>query len=105
MSVENVSSTTPENVLFALPMIEARCGETPVTVIAIVKRYHRRALVILARYTPSIERIFAVDYEPDVTLAPPSPDRTEREARYLASLSAEGADLLRRDGNGWCRSI
>jgi len=102
--VENRSSTTPENVLFALPLIEARCGSMPTTVIAIVKRYHRRALVTLARYTPTIERIFAVDYEPDTGLAPPSPDRPEREARHLESLLAEGVDLLIADGHGWRRS-
>jgi hypothetical protein len=53
---------------------------------------------------PSVERIYAVTYEPDVALAPPSPDRTEREAAYLKSLAAEGVDLLVADGNGWRRS-
>jgi uncharacterized SAM-binding protein YcdF (DUF218 family) len=102
--VENRSTNTPENVLFALPLIEARCAEPPVTVIAVVKRFHRRALITLARFVPSVERIYAVVYEPDVAIAPPSSDRTERELAHLESLAAECVDLLVADGNGWCRT-
>jgi uncharacterized SAM-binding protein YcdF (DUF218 family) len=102
--VENRSTNTPENVLFALPMIGARCDRAPETVIAVVKRFHRRALITLARLMPSIERIYAVDYEPDVALAPPNPDRTQRETTHLQALAAEGVDLLVADGNGWRRS-
>jgi hypothetical protein len=102
--VERHSSTTPENVQYALPLIEERCGELPKTVIAVVKRFHRRALIVMARYMPTVERIYAVDYEPDVTLAPPSPDRTEREAVYFESMASEGVDLLVADGNGWRRT-
>ena len=98
--VENRSTNTPENVMFAVPLIEARCERPPATVIAVVKRFHRRALITLARYMPSVERIYAVDYEPDLALAPPSPDRTQREAKHLQSLAAEGGDLLIADGNG-----
>lgn len=103
--VENRSSTTPENVLFSLPLIEERCGRPPVTVIAVVKRFHRRALMILARYVPTVERIYAVDYESDISLAPPSPDRTERETAHLAAMAAEGVDLLVADGAGWRRTL
>lgn len=101
--VENQSSNTPENVLFSIPLIEASCGRLPTTVIAVVKRFHRRALVTLARYMSSVERIYAVDYEPDLSLAPPSPDRRHREAVYLATMAAEGIDLLVADGDGWRR--
>lgn len=102
--VENRSSTTPENVQYALPLIEERCGALPATVIAVVKRFHRRALITLAQYIPTVERIYAVDYEPDVSLAPPSPDRTQREAAYFESMASEGVDLLVADGNGWRRT-
>lgn len=102
--VERRSSTTPENVQYALPLIEERCGELPTTVIAVVKRFHRRALITLAQSVPTIERIYAVDYEPDVSLAPPSADRREREAAYFESMAAEGIDLLVADGNGWRRA-
>jgi uncharacterized SAM-binding protein YcdF (DUF218 family) len=60
---ENQSSNTKKNVLFAVPLIEERQPRPP-SVIAVVKRSHRRALITLARYAPSIERIYAVDYEP-----------------------------------------
>lgn len=102
--VENRSANTPENVLFAVPLIEALCERPPATVIAVVKRFHRRGLITLARYIPSVERIYAVDYEPDVALAPPSPDRTQRETKHFESLAAEGVDLLIADGNGWRRT-
>lgn len=102
--VENESSNTSENVLFALPLIEQRCGTVPTTVIAVVKRFHRRALVTLARHVPTLERIYAVDYEPDAALAPPSPDRIQREVAHFASMTAEGIDLLVANGDGWRRT-
>ncbi len=34
------------------------------TVIAVVKWFHRRALVTLAHHAPSVERLFAAAYEP-----------------------------------------
>jgi hypothetical protein len=102
--VESQSSTTPENVLFAIPLIEERCQQLPTTVIAVVKRFHRRALITLARYVPSVERLYAADYEPDATLAPPSPDRGQREALHFESMAAEGIDLLVADGHGWRRT-
>lgn len=97
--VENRSCTTPENVLFSIPLIEERCPQPPATVIAVVKRFHRRALITLARYMPSVERIYAVDYEPE-----PSPGRMEREAQHFESMAAEGVDLLVVDGHGWRRT-
>ena len=97
--VENRSCTTPENVLFSIPLIEERCPQPPATVIAIVKRFHRRALITLARYLPSVERIYAVDYE-----AEPSAGRLEREAQHFESMAAEGVDHLVADGDGWRRA-
>lgn len=96
--LENRSSSTAENVLFALPLIEQRCPK-PRSVIAVVKRNHRRALVTLARHTPSLQRIYAVDYAPVA-----SPDRTDKELRYMRDLRAAGFDLLIADGSGWRRS-
>lgn len=96
--VENQSSNTQENVLFALPLIAQR-HPNPRTVIAVVKRNHRRALVLLARHVPSLEQIFAVDYEVEAR-----PGRVEKERRYLRELAAGGADLLVVSGHGWRRS-
>ena len=96
--LENRSSSTEENVLFALPLIEQRCP-SPRSVIAVVKRNHRRALVTLARHAPSLDRIYVTDYAPAA-----SPDRTDKELRHMRDLSAAGFDLLIADGTGWRRS-
>lgn len=60
---ESKSLNTTENVTFALPLIEEAIG-MPRSVIAVVKWYHRRALVTLGQHWPSVERIYAADYEP-----------------------------------------
>jgi len=97
--VEDRSTTTTENVRFALPLIEARIG-APSSVITVVKRHHRRALITFARCAPTIERFFVADYQP----AAVTRDRLEREVRYIRELIAQGVDPLVADGNGWCRS-
>jgi len=96
--VEHRSTSTHENVVFALPLIEGRHLQ-PRTVIAVVKRHHRRALITLARHVPSIERIYAVDYDGGVTAA-----RADKEHRYVRSLIADGYDPLVADGHGWRRT-
>jgi hypothetical protein len=64
-----------------------------------VKRSHRRALVTLARHAPSIERIYAVDYDTNA-----SAERIDKEHRYMCELVGVGVDPLVADGNGWRRS-
>lgn len=97
--LENQSSNTQENVLFAVPLIEER-QPRPQSVIAVVKRSHRRALITLARYAPSIERIYAVDYDTEV-----SAERVSKEQRYMYELVGAGVDPLVADGKGWRRGF
>jgi uncharacterized SAM-binding protein YcdF (DUF218 family) len=96
--VENRSSYTHENIHFALPLILER-QPSPRRVIAVVKQNHRRALVLLAGHVPTVERIYSATYP-----APATPDRTERELRYLRELTAAGVDPLVADGDGWRRT-
>lgn len=110
---ETESSTTTENVTFALPLIQDRIG-APRSAIAVVKWYHRRALVSLARLAPSLERIYAADYEPfntdrRISLARSNwrescPRSVERERTYMTELAAEGVDVLTRTKQGWVRT-
>jgi len=84
------------------------------SVIAVVKWYHRRALVTLARHAPSIERIYAADYEPfntDRRIAlsrsnwrDSCPRSVERERQYMDDFVAAGVDVLARTGAGWVRT-
>ena len=96
--VENRSSNTYENVLFALPLIEQR-RPNPRSAIAVVKRSHRRALITLAHHAPSIGRIYAVDYDIDVGAA-----RIAKQRRHVRELVGAGVDPLVADGQGWRRS-
>lgn len=110
---ETKSLSTTENVTLALPLIEQRIG-SPRSVIAVVKWYHRRALVTLARHAPSIERIYAADYEPfntDRRIAlsrsnwrDSCPRSVERERQYMDDFVAAGVDVLARTGAGWVRT-
>jgi uncharacterized SAM-binding protein YcdF (DUF218 family) len=111
--VESRSGSTYENVTLALPLIQERVGE-PRAVVAVVKWFHRRALLTLAHHIPSIERIYAAAYEPydpvtgrrllRSTWERTSPLSVHRETEYMRSLLAEGFDPLVRDGSGWVRS-
>ena len=96
--VENRSSNTYENVLFALPLIEER-RPNPRSVIAVVKSSHRRALITLAHYAPSIGRIYAVAYEVEV-----GAERIAKEHRHVRELVGAGVDPLVADGQGWSRT-
>lgn len=77
--VENRSTHTLENILFAVPLINQRIPN-PRIVTAVVKRSHRRALVLLARHMPTIERIYAVDYQAGM-----AHHRLEKELRTCES--------------------
>lgn len=111
--VEPRSTTTMENVAFAVPLLGEKVGHVR-RVTAVVKWFHRRALVLLAAGLPSVERIYALDYEPlDVltgkhllrrTWAETSPKSCRNETMYLRKMAEAGFDLLVRDGDGWVRS-
>lgn len=112
--VEDRSATTVENVTMALPLVHERVPELR-TVIAVVKWFHRRALVTLAGHAPSVERIFAAAYEPydpvtgkillRSTWERSSPRSVRQETRYMRALLEGGVDPLRRDGSGWVRTV
>jgi uncharacterized SAM-binding protein YcdF (DUF218 family) len=112
--VESHSTTTAENVAFSVPLLREKLGDVR-RVTAVVKWFHRRALVLLAAGLPSVERIYAADYEPlDVvtgkhllrqTWAETSPKSCRNETAYMTQIAQAGFDLLVRDGDGWVRSI
>lgn len=113
--VERASTNTWDNVRLLRPILEAQLGPAK-TAIAVVRWYHRRALILLAAHMPSIERIQVVSYEPrDPATGEvlgrmnwPSSPRTSRilkERRYLDEFDAEQRyDLLQRSAVGWVRS-
>jgi hypothetical protein len=111
--VEDRSTSTVENVTMSAPLIAEAVGSVR-SVIAVVKWYHRRALVTMARHAPHIERIYAADYEPfnaerRIVLgrhnwADSVPRSVARETRYMRGLSADGFDLLQRSDAGWVRT-
>ncbi len=113
MLVEDRSATTLENVTMALPLVQERVSQLR-TVIAVVKWFHRRALVTLAHHAPSVERLFAAAYEPydpvtgkllrRSTWETTSPRSVAQETRYMRALIARGFDPLARDGRGWART-
>lgn len=114
MIIERESTTTVGNIAHARPLIEARLGQVR-TVIAVVKWWHRRALHVLAAGMPSVERIFAVTWEPPARstgiaytrqtwAASADADRLRAEYRYFDNLLRRGeVPALIRDGNGWVR--
>lgn len=110
--VEETSRHTGENVSHAAPLLN-RIG--PVTsAIAVVKWFHRRALITLAAQVPSLERIYAADYEPfnantrsslaRATWETSCPKSVAKEERYLQAMLDEQVDLLTRTDDGWIRS-
>ncbi len=111
--IERESRNTFENVTLARPLIQRAIGQ-PETAIAVVKWHHRRAVLMLARHLPSLQRIFTVTYDPPdpgtgrpVTRASwPELDarRVHREFDVIHSLIAEGKlDELTASGYGWTR--
>ncbi len=111
--VEDRSTSTLENVTMALPLLRQRLSDVR-TVIAVVKWFHRRALVTLARHSSSVERIYAATYEPFDPLTGKllqrstwdrtSPRSVARETAFMRALVATGVDPLTRDGRGWVRT-
>lgn len=112
--VEPESAHTKENVTLAAPLIDARIGE-PRSAIAVVKWYHRRALVLLAAHIPSLERIYAAAYTPfntdrgipltRETWQDSCPKSVRRETSYLNAMRSEGYDLLAPGPKGgWIRT-
>lgn len=111
--VEDRSTTTLENVTMAAPLIAETVGKVR-SVIAVVKWFHRRALVNLAAHIPHLERIYAADYEPfntqrRIALSRQNwtnscPRSVHRETRYMRDLTANGFDVLQRTGSGWLRT-
>jgi uncharacterized SAM-binding protein YcdF (DUF218 family) len=108
--VESRSQTTAENVSMALPLIRREVGD-PRSVIAVVKWFHRRALLLLARSLTTLTRVYAADYEPfdpltgkhlrRDTWVTSSPQSCRQETETMRQLITTGWDPLRRDGNGW----
>lgn len=112
--VENASTTTLENVLHSRPLIEERLG-TVTSAIAVVKWFHRRAILTLLNHVPSLTRVHAVAYDPDVTETgspvtrtnwPGTPHATPvaKEFVYLQRLNEHPdiTPIVRRDG-AWVR--
>ena len=111
--IERRSRNTFENVTFARQLIEPVIGE-PETAITVVKWYHRRAVLLLARNIPSLRRIFTVTYEPpDLDTGKPvtrdnwpeldgSGVRREFDA-IQGLLKNRQVDELAASGHGWTR--
>ncbi|MFB9363614.1 YdcF family protein [Actinoplanes nipponensis] len=112
MIIERESRTSVENVALARPLIEERLGPVR-TVIAVVKWWQQRQLHVLAAGMPSVERIYAITWNPPArtdgrcydrtTWALSSDrDRIEREHAYLKDLLHRGElPPLVADGHGW----
>lgn len=110
---EGESRNTRENVTMSMDLIERRTRR-PGAAIAVVKWYHRRGLVTLASQIRSLERIYAVAYEPSFgdgqgavtreNWSRTAPESIEREARYMHQLRTDGIDVLERSARGWIRS-
>ncbi|MBW3576672.1 MAG: YdcF family protein [Actinobacteria bacterium] len=93
--VENTSRTTLENVLHARPLIETRLGR-PESVIAVVKWFHRRAVLTLLNHLPSVRLVHAVTYDPHVTEDGSPVTRTNWPTGPHASRVAKEYECLRR---------
>lgn len=97
----------------SIPLIEKRVHGSQ-SAIAVVKWYHRRAVVTLASHMPSLQRIYAVSYEPSLGYGSTAVTRDnwhesarqsiEREATYMHQLLEDGVDVLTRSESGWIRS-
>jgi uncharacterized SAM-binding protein YcdF (DUF218 family) len=111
--IERQSRNTFENVTFAKRLIQPVIGD-PETAIAVVKWYHRRAVLLLARNIPSLRRIFTVTYDPpDLDTGEPvtrdnwaelDASRVRREFDAIQSLLKQRqVDELVASGSGWAR--
>lgn len=96
--VEDRSTHTLDNVVMAKPLLQQQ-GIDPTSVITVVKRHHRRALMLLAHHMPTIQEIYVADYD-----APLLGDRLARELTYISALIEDGVDPLVADGGTWRRT-
>ena len=115
MLVERRSRTSGENVAFARPLIEERLGSVR-TVVAVVKWWQRRQVHVLAAGLPTVERIYAITWNPPARADGRAYDRTnwasssdrpriEGEFDYLTKLLSNGAlPPLTRTEAGWIRT-
>ncbi|QAY70960.1 YdcF family protein [Xylanimonas protaetiae] len=109
---ETASTSTYENALLVRPLLDELGGVR--TVIAVVKWFHRRALVHLAEQVPGLERIYTAAYEPfnrqtrrgmtRATWEETTPRSVRRETAELRAMRRAGRDLLTRTDAGWVRS-
>lgn len=111
--VEDRSTVTHENVALAAAALK-QILPRPAQAVAVVKWYHRRGLVELAQHMPSLQRIFAADYEPHNPVKREVLSRTAwrttcprsvaRELGYMEQIIQSGRDPLTRTEAGWIRS-
>jgi uncharacterized SAM-binding protein YcdF (DUF218 family) len=114
MLVENRSTTSVDNVAEAKPLIAERYAEVR-TVIAVVKWWQRRQLHVLAEGMPSVERIYAVTWNPAARMTGLPYDATDWAGSADAQLIRNEYEYFRgelhrgelpwlaRDGDGWIR--
>jgi len=108
--VENESTNTLENVVFALPKIAARIHlESIKAVVAVAKWYHcRRAIMTLKRYFPQGIRYFTKSYEPsgvtrsDWYLSEEATNRVLKEWQCIPEYLKQGHIAeIRREGEAF----
>jgi uncharacterized SAM-binding protein YcdF (DUF218 family) len=87
--IENRSTSTQENVTFALPLLQqAHLFERLEQVLVISKWYHcRRGIMTLKRYLPAGIRYYAASYEPTVIPATSEPVPIQRNSWWQHEAS------------------
>jgi uncharacterized SAM-binding protein YcdF (DUF218 family) len=107
--VEEESSTTEENVRFALPLLAERVDIAAVErVLVVAKWYHaRRAALLLRRALPPAVRYYVTSYEPKRAtrnqwhLGPDGRRLVLREWEAAVTCAAHGDLELAADGVAW----
>jgi hypothetical protein len=109
--VENRSTNTFENVLFAIPLIEQKVSLSSLeSILAICKWMHsRRALMTLKRHLPRSIRYFACTYEPNGITRENWPLNPRVESANVLKhwesipkyLELQQLEEIVRDGNGY----
>lgn len=109
---EDTSANTWQNVELSLPFLR-EAQEAALTITAVGKWYHRRALHCLATLVPDLDRFYAISWEPvyagkPVTRAdwvhlPDGKRRVIREWEESGRRVREGSfrDVRRADGGAW----
>jgi microcompartment protein CcmK/EutM len=108
--LEETSTTTTENVVLSLPLLDERfAGDGPRTVLVVAKWHHtRRAVMTLRRHLPAGVRYSVFGYDPGHGTRPGWSRSAEGrrivlgEWRKIGAYRREGliADI-RRDGDAW----